>query len=175
MMDKKKKLLSYDESNTFNTKIISKLKTDIYAASLWMKKILQLNVKLMHLMAAVQTNCNMFSDLSPVIVNMEGNIRMLHKANYVAQHVDFEEFPHLFKKGSDIYRDLLHQSCVPAKYAYYIMGLDTSERSFCLLSMIRLFPSINYFVPTAIPTRCWSALLVPVYTRAASLPLLEEV
>ena len=125
MMDKKKKLLSYDENNTFNTKIISKLKTDIYTASLWIKKILQLNVKLMHLMAAVQTNSNMFSDLSPVIVNMEGNIRMLHKANYVAQHVDFEDFPHLFKKGSDIYRDLLHQSCVPAKYAYYIMGLDT--------------------------------------------------
>ena len=95
--NKYKKLQCYDSSNNQYSKFISKLKTEIYTASLWVRKCLRNNTQLLYLLADLQTNRNLFSTETPLSLEKLPNIRLLHNAEYIAQNVDSNDFPHLFK------------------------------------------------------------------------------
>ena len=123
--NKYKKLKSYDSSNNQYSKFISKLKTEIYTASLWVRKCLKNNAQLLYLLADLQTNRNLFSTETQVSLDELPNIRLLHNADYIADNVDSNEFPHLFKRGSDICNDIQRQALIPAADAFIMLGLDS--------------------------------------------------
>ena len=123
--NKYKKLQSYDSSSNQYSKFISKLKTEIYTASLWVRKCLKNNAQLLYLLADLKTNRNLFSTETPVSLDQLPNIRLLHNADYIADNVDSNEFPHLFKRGSDICNDIQRQALIPAADAFIMLGLDS--------------------------------------------------
>ena len=126
MRDKMTKLNKFERQGGYSVKTLSKLRTEIYSACLWSNKARKMNINILHMMATLNTNTNLFSTLSPLNVSQHGNVRMLHDSAYVGQHLDYNEFPHLFVLGSDIAMDLENQSLIPASEAFALMGLDKS-------------------------------------------------
>ena len=126
MRDKMIKLNKFEKQGGYSVKTLSKLRTEIYSACLWSNKARKMNINILHMMATLNTNTNLFSTLCPVNVSQHGNVRLLHDASYVAEHLDSNEFPHLFVLGSDITMDLENQSLIPAHEAFVLMGLDKS-------------------------------------------------
>ena len=133
MTDKMEKLKTSERNDTISPKTISKLRTDIYSACLWVKKARNINSQLLNLLAELASNKNLFTLNSPVDVTLHGNCRLLRDPMYIMQHVEATDFSHLFKRGSDIFVDIENQSLIPAGEAYTLMGLDkvkTMKQSF---------------------------------------------
>ena len=125
MNQKMDKLKSCDESSNVYSKYISKLKTEIFTASLWIKKSIKCNAQMLHILSCINTNNNLFQLDSPILLQQYSNIRMLHNSHYISEHINVVDHPHVFKLGSDISYDIEQQSLIPAHDAYKLMGLDS--------------------------------------------------
>ena len=123
-------LLSYTKS-VFSeqkyVKVISSCKTNIYTSFLWLKKALQLNVKLLNLMSTIQRNNHIFASSTQKHLSECYNIRLLHSAEYVLSKVDPIDYPHLIKDGSEMFLDLKRQSLITCETVYNSLGLYTSK------------------------------------------------
>ena len=108
-------------------KVISSCKTNLYMSFLWLKKALQLNVKLLNLMSTMQRNTHIFASSTQKHLSECYNIRLLHSAEYVMSKVDPIDYPHLIKDGSDMFLDLKRQSLITCESVYNCLGLYTSK------------------------------------------------
>ena len=100
----------YNSSGIFADKAISSCKTNMYTAVLWMRKALMINLNLCQMCASLQDNLHCFNSCNTVeLCNMQ-NLRCLHSANYVCSNIDPLEYPHLIKRHSDMWNDLICQS-----------------------------------------------------------------
>ena len=108
-------------------KVISSCKTNLYTSFLWLKKALQLNVKLLNLMSTIQRNSHIFASSTQKHLSECYNIRLLHSAEYVMSKVDPIDYPHLIKDGSDMFLDLKRQSLITCDSVYNCLGLYTSK------------------------------------------------
>ena len=97
MTDRMDKLKTSEKNDTISPKTISKLRTDIYSACLWVKKARNLNAQLLNFLSEIACNKNLFTLNSPVDVTLHGNCRLLQDPLYIIQHVEPSEFTHLFK------------------------------------------------------------------------------
>ena len=127
MMDKMDKLKTSEKNDTISPKTISKLRTDIYSACLWVKKARNINGQLLNLLAELASNKNLFTLNSPVDVTLHGNCRLLQDPMYIMQHVEPTEFSHLFKRGSDMFVDIENQSLNSCSRSLHIDGIRQSE------------------------------------------------
>ena len=108
-------------------KVISSCKTNIYTSAIWIKKSLQLNVKLLNLMSTMQNNNHIFSSSTQKHLSEYYNIRLLHTTDYVMSKIDPVDYPHLIKDGSEMYLDLRKQSLLTCDTVYNALGLFTSK------------------------------------------------
>ena len=172
---KRKKLNNMPNTGLVNPKVLSKLKTEIYTAQIWIQKVRVLNVRLLKLLSSIQTNDNLFSDNCTVELTTEPNIRMLHEAQYVQEHIDIYEFPHLIKKGSDTANDIIKQSTIQSIEAYDLLGLSTTKklrRKFKIYITEEIPMDVEQFTDytpnvDAIATTC--KLFLPAYLPSCTL------
>ena len=76
-------------------------------SSIWIRKALQLNVKLLKFMTNLQNNGHMVRTESTVQMDQIPNLRLLHDGDYIEKNFDRNEHPHLIKKYSDQWKDLV--------------------------------------------------------------------
>ena len=179
MNEKMDKLKSCDESSNVYSKYISKLKTEIFTASLWIKKSIKCNAHMLHMLSCINTNNNLFELDSPIQLNTYGNIRMLHNSHYISQHINAVDHPHVFKLGSDISYDIEQQSLIPAHDAYKLMGLDSMKalRTAFKTHITQEIPyhqeQITDYQPRIDAIATTSTLFMPAYLPSCAL-LYEE-
>ena len=94
--EQRKKLKSFTSGNypVKPDKAISACKTHMYTSSIWIRKALQLNVKLLKFMTNLQNNGHMVRTESTVHMDQITNVRLLHDADYIDQNIDRNEHPH---------------------------------------------------------------------------------
>ena len=124
-----KKLQSYLNRNQGNDskypdKAISSCKTNMYTAVTWVRKALIINLNFAQMASTLQNNLHLFKSLSAVEMKSIENLRTLYPAEYVSQHVEPNEFPHLIERYSDTWNDLVQQSLVPDFKLHTCLGLS---------------------------------------------------
>ena len=127
MTENRKKLKRAMESENISEKTISKLRTHLYTASLWIRKAIQLNVNIMNILCNLQGNAQNFSTCKNQELCSKGNMRLLQSASYVAQNIDPTEFPHLMKRGSDEWLELKKECLISSSLSYFMLGLGSRE------------------------------------------------
>ena len=80
------------------------------------------------IMAEMQRNSNEFQTVDNISLNQCSNLRLLYPANTVDLKRNVNENPELFKRGSEQSIDIERQSVIPAKKAFYMLGLGTVEQ-----------------------------------------------
>ena len=102
---------------------ISTCKTNMYTSSIWIKKALKCNVQLMQHLATLRRNLHLFSTASNANVYELPNVRILYEAEYVSEHLNALEYPHLIKHYSELWYDLIQESVVTTETAFEGIGL----------------------------------------------------
>ena len=105
-------------------KAISACKTNMYTSAIWIKKALKLNLQLMQMLATLQTNLHLFQTSTEVDLHELQNLRILFNSNYVSSNVNHLDYPHLIKKYSELWYDLVRESVVTSDSAYNSVGLN---------------------------------------------------
>ena len=156
----------------FADKAISSCKTNMYTAVLWIHKALLINLNLCQMCASLQDNLHCFNSCNAAdLCNMQ-NLRCLHSADYVCSNIDLLEYPHLIKRHSDIWNDLICQSyfadysvldsigfhgvkCMCQHYRKFILETSNSQLQYSkefIQSEINGFSTIaNIIMPALLP------------------------
>ena len=124
--ENRRKYNGYRKCQTVSDKTISKLKTNMYTCSIWIRKALKLNSQLVTLLACLQTNSGLLIPNTELKMSQLQNCRMLHEAELVSDIVDPLEFPHLIRRESDLSEDLQEQSLMTSNNCYIALGLQTA-------------------------------------------------
>ena len=114
-------------------KAISNCKTNMYTAVLWIRKVLILNLNLARLCTGIQENLHIFNSSNNIDMRHISNLRLLHDASYICDNINALDYPHLIKKNSDNWHDLLHQSYVTDTTicdALGLKGFNTMRKHF---------------------------------------------
>ena len=124
--EQRKKLKSFTSGNypVKPDKAISACKTHMYTSSIWIRKALQLNVKLLKFMTNLQNNGHMVRTESTVHMDQITNVRLLHDADYIDKNIDRNEHPHLMKKYSDQWKDLVKESLLTEQCVSSSLGMN---------------------------------------------------
>ena len=134
--NERKKLNSYinrqnRNDNKFPDKAISLCKTNMYTASLLVKKVLNLNMNLCQMASALQKNYHTFKTSQTIDSKEISNLRQLHVAEYIYSNINPIEYPHLFKRYSYVWEDLIQQSVMCDYNAYNSLGLGGLKAMRC--------------------------------------------
>ena len=124
--ENRRKYNGYRKCQTVSDKTISKLKTNMYTCSMWIRKALKLNSQLVALLACLQTNSGLLMPTSELQMSQVQNCRMLHESELVSEIIDPLEFPHLIRRESDLSEDLQEQSLMTSNNCYIALGLKTA-------------------------------------------------
>ena len=98
--------------------------TNMYTSAIWIKKALKCNMQLMQITSTLMSNLHLFQDDRQLDVSELQNVRILYSTEYVCQHINFLEYPHLMKQHSDILYDLMQESVITTDTTYAAVGLD---------------------------------------------------
>ena len=82
-------------------KAISSCKMHIYTSSVWIKKALDVNLKLFQFLAELQNNMHVFTLKKKLDICMAPNVRVLNDSQYVSAEIDKNEYTHLIQKYSE--------------------------------------------------------------------------
>ena len=93
-------------------KVISNCKTNMYTAVLWIRKVLILNLNLSRLCSGIQENLHIFNLSNNIDMHHISNLRLLHEASYICDNINALDYPHLIKRHSEPWQDLVKQSYV---------------------------------------------------------------
>ena len=93
-------------------KAISNCKTNMYTAVLWIRKVLILNLNLSRLCSGIQENLHIFNSSNNIDMHHISNLRLLHEASYICDNINALDYPHLIKRHSEPWQDLVKQSYV---------------------------------------------------------------
>ena len=107
-------------------KAISACKTNMYTASIWVMKSLRFNDKLFEMMRILQKNMKVCNETNAVSLPGFSSLRLLHKSDYVAGEIDREEYPHLIRKYSDDWKDMVRESLITDECISDCLGLNGS-------------------------------------------------
>ena len=91
---------------------ISACKTHIYTSSIWIRKALNINLKMFKYLANLQNNMHIFNSDSSIDLTHCSNVRLLHRAEYVCAEINKHEYPHLIHKYCDEWKELVKESLV---------------------------------------------------------------
>ena len=125
--DNRRKYNGYKKCQTVSDKTISKLKTNMYTCSIWIRRALKLNSQLLSLLACLQTNSGLLIQATEIQMSQVQNCRMLHESEIVSEIIDPLEFPHLIRRESDLSEDLQEQSLMTSNNCYIALGLKTAS------------------------------------------------
>ena len=95
----------------------------MYMACLWVKKALNINIKLCQMASALQKNFHTFKTSQSIDSKEISNLQQLHVAEYVYSNINPIEYPHLFKRYSYVWEDLIQQSVMCDYNSYDSLGL----------------------------------------------------
>ena len=129
-LSEQKKLTSYinrqnRNDNKFPEKAISSCKTNMYTASLWVKKALQINMNLCEMASSLHKNLHTFKSVKSIESKEITNLHQLHEADYVFSNLNPMDYPHLFMRYSYVWQDLIQQSVMSDYiFAYNSIGLS---------------------------------------------------
>ena len=128
-MSESKKLQSYinrqnRNDNKFPEKAISSCKTNMYTAALWVKKALRINMNLFKMASVLQNNLHTFRSDHSIESKEITNLWQLHDADYVYSNLNPMDHPHLFKRYSYVWQDLIQQSVMCDYISYDSIGLS---------------------------------------------------
>ena len=104
-------------------KAISNCKTNMYTAVLWIRKALLLNLNLSKLCSSMQKNLHIFSSANSIDMVKISNLRLLYESSYICEHINSLDYPHLIKRNSEHWQDLLKQSYVTDSTICHALGL----------------------------------------------------
>ena len=126
----RQKLLRFSNGNypTKLEKAINACKTNIYTASIWIFKSLKINDDLFKMMAIFQGNKENGQNVKYVDLTKYSNIRLLHKTEYVSSEIDRNEYPHLIKKYSDDWKELVKESIISDECICDSLGLNGTKK-----------------------------------------------
>ena len=104
-------------------KAISNCKTNMYTAVLWIRKALLLNLNLSKLCSSMQENLHIFSSANSIDMLKISNLRLLYDSSYICENINALDSPHLMKRNSEHWQDLLNQSYVTDFTICHALGL----------------------------------------------------
>ena len=104
-------------------KAISNCKTNMYTAVLWIRKALLLNLNLSKLCSSMQENLHIFSSDNSIDMIKISNLRLLYESSYICENINALDYPHLIKRNSEHWQDLLKQSYVTDCTICHALGL----------------------------------------------------
>ena len=108
-------------------KAISGCKTHIYKSSVWIKKALDVNLKLFQFLSELQNNMHVFTLEKKLDICKAANVRLLHDSQYVSAEIDKNEYTHLIQKYSEEWIELIKQSLVTDDTISDALGLNGSK------------------------------------------------
>ena len=138
--EQRKKLKSFTTGNypVKPDKAISTWKTHMYTSSIWICKALQLNVKLLKFMTNLQNNVHMVRTESTVHMDQLENVRLLHDVDYTDKNINRNEHPHLIKKYSDQWKDLVKESLLTEQCVSSSLGMNgIKEMKYYLQKLVK--------------------------------------
>ena len=104
-------------------KAISNCKTNMYTAVLWIRKALLLNLNLAKLCSSMQENLHIFKSADRINMIQISNLRLLYESSYISENINPLDYPHLMKRNSEHWQDLLKQSYVTDCTICHALGL----------------------------------------------------
>ena len=127
---KRKKLERYMEGNypSKPDKAISACKTNIYTCTIWIFKSLRINEQLFKMMVTLRKNLTMGDSVKSADIRKCYNIRLLHGSQYVCSELDKTEYPHLIKKYSEEWKELMRESIVTDDSICNSLGLNGTNK-----------------------------------------------
>ena len=105
-------------------KAISSCKTHIYTSSVWIKKALDVNLKLFQFLAELQNNMYVFTLEKKLDICMAPNVRLLNDSQCVSAEIDKNEYTHLIQKYSEDWIEFMKQSLVTDNTISDALGLN---------------------------------------------------
>ena len=84
----------------------------MYTAVLWIRKVQILNLNLGRLCSGIQENLHIFNSSNNIDVRHISNFHLLHEASYICDNINALDYPHLMKRHSEPWQDLVKQSYV---------------------------------------------------------------
>ena len=105
-------------------KAISKCRTNMYTAVLWIKKCVGILCKIGKIMSKLQGNEHLYGRGTVAELGDLENLRMLHSVEYVSANVWPLDSPHLIHKNSDIWLDLTKECYMTDDSVYTAIGLN---------------------------------------------------
>ena len=109
-------------------KAVSTCKTNIYTSCIWIRKALNINLKLLRFLSQLQHNMHLFNSANSIEISQCRNLRLLHEPMYVLQSIDRNDFPHLIKKYSDEWIEMLKESLVTDDTLGDSLGLNGMQQ-----------------------------------------------
>ena len=109
-------------------KAISACKTNIYTASIWVLKSLKLNDELFRMLCTLQNNSSIRSINKKIYLQKCPNLRLLHDSDYVCSEIDMNEYPHLVRKYSDQWKEMLKESIIPYECIGDCLGMNGTRK-----------------------------------------------
>ena len=125
--DNRRRYEGYLKCQTVSDKTVSRLKTNMYTCSIWIRKAIKSIQEILRLMATLQTNIPILITDNETQATSLQNARFLYDSEIVSEIVDGMEFPHLMKRNSDFSTDLQEQSLMTSKTCYTALGLHTAS------------------------------------------------
>ena len=105
-------------------KAISSCKMHIYTSSVWIKKALDVNLKLFQFLAELQNNMHVFQLEKKLDICTAPNVRLLNDSQYVSAEIDKNEYTHLIQKHSEDWIEFMKQSLVTDDTISDALGLN---------------------------------------------------
>ena len=123
---KSQKLVRYNDGNypTKPDKAISACKTNMYTAGIWVLKSLSLNDKIFDIMRMLQQNVKSYDGGPQSSLLDFNNLHLLHSSAYVAGEIDRNDYPHLIKKYSDEWKEMVRESLITDECISDSLGLN---------------------------------------------------
>ena len=126
----KQKLVRYTDGSyaAKPDKAISACKTNMYTASIWVIKSLRINNKLFVMMRNFQDNVTTKADGKQIKLTEFHNLHLLHNSDYIAKEIDKYEYPHLIRKYSDEWKEMVKESFIRDECIADCLGWNGSAK-----------------------------------------------
>ena len=109
-------------------KAVSACKTNIYTSSIWVIQSLKMNEELYTMMTKLQRNNEIMEICNKIDIRQCTNIRLLHCPSYVSTKIECNEYPHLFAKYSEEWRELVKECNVSDECIADCLGISGSKK-----------------------------------------------
>ena len=100
----------------------------MYTASIWVLKSLNFNDKLFKMLCTLQKNVSVQPVNKRIDIRKCANLRLLHDSDYVCSEIDMNEYPHLIKKYSAQWKEMLKECIIPYESIADCLGINDTRK-----------------------------------------------